>query len=154
MSTEQKENIGTAPNFTSPLIGPAALTDLHSLLDLDGCRSWLFGFLHPGKDATCCPGCGAELSERRALSYARFQKVACLACGLQFRATTGTPLHHCQLSPAEIILTAALTDAGATPSSVAIALGRGRDTAKIWQERLAGLQQNALLTDKKAERNS
>ncbi len=140
MNKKRELKRGTAAEVASNRIGPAALADLLGLLDPDRCRAWLFEFLHPGDDGKRCPGCGAELPERRALSYARFRKAACPACGLQFRATTGTAIEHSQLSPAEIILAAALTATGADSALVAGALGRGRDTAKIWQDRLDGLQ--------------
>ncbi|WP_282753955.1 hypothetical protein [Desulfuromonas thiophila] len=140
MDKKPGPNSGTAAEFSENLIAPAALAGLLNLLDPERCTAWLFDFLHPGAAAHCCPGCGAKLSERRALSYARFRKVACSACGLQFRATTGTALHHCQLTQPEIILAAGLTEAGADAAAVALALGRGWDTAKIWQGRLEGLQ--------------
>ncbi|SDD81570.1 hypothetical protein [Desulfuromonas thiophila] len=151
MNKKPGPNSGTAAEFSSNLIGPAALAGLSSLLDPERCRAWLFGFLHPGAAAHCCPGCGAKLSERRALSFARFRKVACPACGLQFRATTGTALHHCQLSQPEIILAAGLTAAGADAAAVALALGRGWDTAKVWQSRLGGLQRGGQ--EKRAAEN-
>ncbi|MBN2645046.1 MAG: hypothetical protein JXR59_06190 [Desulfuromonadaceae bacterium] len=143
---------GTAVEVAPNRIGPAALAALLGLLDPDRCRAWLFEFLHPGEAGTRCPGCGAELSERRARSYAAFRKTACLTCGLQFRATTGTGIHHCQLSHPEIILAAALTEAGADSAQIAGMLKRGLDTARIWQGRLDGLQRGGA--EKRAGENT
>lgn len=145
--TQEKKNTTTASAGEAhpEIFNNQALCGVLDLLDAGRCQVWLFNHLRPGRAGICCPGCGAELPERRKKTFREFRKTCCPACGLQFRATSGTVFDRAHLRPREAVLLAALLGAGATDAALSEALSRGRDTVKIWREKLEGQTLAALV---------
>ena len=69
--------------------------------------------------------------------------------GLQFRAATGTPFYHVRMSPAQIILIAAMIETGTRPKDLASLIGCRVETVNLWRQKLKGL----TLADVSAKRD-
>lgn len=117
----------------------AALAALMDLIDPEKCQNWLFDQVWPGEAGKRCPKCQAQLSRYIQNTFRSFKKARCVSCGLQFKATTGSPFYHVRLDPREIVLMAALLEAGIAPRDIAPVIGCGKHTVRLWRRRFEGL---------------
>jgi|GEM_PF-1909095 len=113
-----------------------ALMDLVDLLDEDRCRDWLFDVVRPGEMGKVCPLCSEPMGERRLKTYRALKKTSCQSCHNQYSATKNTIFHGCHLTPSELVVMSALIKVGANPATIATAIGKSEDTARVWIAKL------------------
>lgn len=102
-------------------------------LDAHRCRAWLAAKLHPAGPA--CPGCRLPVPAAQRPRYLAWGRVQCTACGRSFRATSGTILEGCKLTPQQVVLLLLLLGLGQKPGAIARAVGCSAETVRTWWAR-------------------
>lgn len=96
---------------------------------------WIQRTYHPS--GPFCPGCGSAITGPRALAaWSDLRKVYCAACGSQFRATVGTPLHETSWQPEEYIQLLLLAAVGRKADQIAAVLGKSAGCIRDMLERV------------------
>lgn len=120
-----------AAGYLSPARALAALAP--DFLDAHRCRAWLAAQLHPTGPA--CPHCRLPVPQAQRPRWLAWRRLQCTACGRSYRATTGTILAGCKLTPQQVVLLLLLLGLGQKPGAIARAVGCSAETVREWRAR-------------------